>query len=87
MKGIILWMVLAAAMLVACGTPLPTAVPTTAVELGQATLTAPNLQASRQAPHRMQRVYSKTCGFFGVPSIAWTGQARAHSMQPLHDSA
>ena len=41
MKGIILWMVLAAAMLVACGTPLPTAVPTTAVELGQATLTAP----------------------------------------------
>ena len=42
MKRIFFVMALFAPLLVACGTPLPTAVPTTAVELGQATLAAAN---------------------------------------------
>lgn len=42
MKGILFLIAVSAAMLVACGTPLPTAAPTTVVELGQATLAAPN---------------------------------------------
>lgn len=42
MKGIIFSIVLSATMLVACGTPLPTAAPTTAVEPGQATIAASN---------------------------------------------
>ena len=42
MKRISFPIVLSALLFVACGTPLPTAAPTTAVELGQATLAASN---------------------------------------------
>jgi hypothetical protein len=42
MKGILFMIAFITAMLVACGTPLPTAVPTTAFEFGQETLAAPN---------------------------------------------
>jgi hypothetical protein len=49
-------------------------------------LTAPKEQLLLQAPHLMHFSWSITKGDFSTPSIAWTGQLRAHLEQPLHFS-
>src|SRR5659263_18444 len=46
--------------------------------------TAPNLHFCRQTPHLMHLALSITCGFLTLPVIAFTGQLRAHNVQPTH---
>ena len=52
----------------------------------QATATAPNLQASKQAPHLMHREALSVWGSFLVPVMAPWGHSWAQAVQPLHNS-